>query len=204
MSELHRGVRLAMAAVVVSCVMLGCTFVIRPAPNPVISGKKIPLKVALLIDEDQMRQFHFASGLAVVGMAHGWVVETGTALRQGAENAFCKMFSSVRALRTQSEFSDSTDLTLLVTPKVDRFAISQALAADMELSCILVNRADSVIYSGSVPARGKARMAEGCLLGVAGGKTAISSTSTEAFNRAFALLAEDIRKKVDFAPYLNR
>ncbi len=58
------------------------------------------------------------------------------------------------------------------------------------------------MYENTIPSKGGSQAATGCLLGVWGGKMALSGTSNEAFDMAFAQLADDIMKKVDFSPYL--
>ncbi|UCG51767.1 MAG: hypothetical protein JSW58_16600 [Candidatus Latescibacterota bacterium] len=119
----------------------------------------------------------------------------------GAETTFTRMFQHVDMLGSMDEF-ESRPLTLLITPQIREFAVSQGLAATLYLDCKLVDKAGDVVYENTIPTNGEGQAATGCLLGVWGGKMALSKTATDAFNKAFGALASDIRQKVDFTPYM--
>jgi len=165
--------------------------------------EKIPLDVGLYVDTAQAQQIYSRSGLCLIGMAHTWQVNTGGALNLGAERTFQRIFANVERLKSTEEFANKP-LTLLITPQLKNFNISQSLAADLILYCKLVDKTGQTIYENTIPAQGSGQGAMGCLLGVFAGKKALSDTSADAFNTAFAMLASDIVRKVDFSPYLKK
>lgn len=182
----------------------GCTFEVRPQPYPLIQNEnKINLALGLLIDDSQVRQVHSQSGLAAVGAVHTWRIETGTALMTGAENTFRALFTKVDVVKSQTEFKDKA-LTLVVAPQISSFTIDQSLAAQLYLHCKLADRDGKVLYENTIPASGSGHSGAGCLMGVWGGESSLRENTNEAFNQAFALLAADIMKKVDFRPYLGQ
>jgi hypothetical protein len=185
-----------------SLILVSCSFAVRLDPSPIpYTEEKIDLDVGLFVDQFQMGQIHSRSGLCLIGMVHTWNVETGMALRVGAERVFKRVFTKVEILEEVGEFKDKP-LTLLITPTIQRFNISQDLAAELHLHCRLVDQVGEVVYENTIPSKGGSHAGTGCLLGVWGGQKALSETSNEAFNMAFAHLANDIVKNVDFSPYL--
>lgn len=181
-----------------------CTFAVRPQPCPLIQNQnKIDLALGLLIDDAQVRQVHSQSGLAAVGMVHTWRIETGMALRIGAENTFRALFTKVDVVRSKTEFRDKA-LMLVVAPRISRFTVDQSLAAQLNLQCKLTDRDGKVLYENTIPASGSSHSGAGCLMGVWGGETSLRENTNEAFNQAFVLLAADMMKKVDFGPYLGQ
>jgi len=187
---------------ILSAGLVGCTFVIRPFPGSALVDKKIDLRVGLLIDDTAAGQVSSTSGLFMIGLVHTWKVEVGGAMLQGATATFSNMFTEVKNLKSKDQFA-SSDLILLITPVIQQFTIEQDLSAKLTLHCVLADRKGTALYDKTIPVTGKAQTATGCLLGVAGGQTAINETSTDAFNQAFQFLAQDILKTVDFSPYLK-
>jgi hypothetical protein len=189
----------------VYCLILSsCTVPVHLDPVPRIYVKeKIKCDVGLFIDQSQIMIPTPQSGLCLIGMANTWNVETGRGLYLGAERTFRSIFTNVEILKEIKEFTNKP-LTLLITPKVQMFNISQDLAADLMLYCKLVNRVGETVYENTIPAKGESQAATGFCLGFWGGETALSKTSNDAFNKAFAFLADDIIKKVDFTPYQSR
>lgn len=184
----------------------GCTFTVRVTPNPgvyIIKKEKIKLSVGLFIDDYQIRQIHSQSGFCLIGVLHTWEIQTGMALRISAENTFREIFTHVEILKTVSDFTKKP-LTLLITPKIERFYISQDLTAELVLYCKLIDQTGKVVYENTIPAKGESQAITGFLFGMWGGEYALSKTSTSAFNKAFAFLASDIIKKVNFDEYLKR
>jgi hypothetical protein len=136
-------------------------------------------------------------------MVHTWRIETGIALRIGAENTFSSLFTKVQVVGSQTEFRNKA-LILVVTPQISSFTIQQDLTAQLYLHCRLADRNGTVLYKNTIPASGSGNNAAGCLLGLLGGETSLRMNTEEAFNQAFAYLASDMMKKVDFSPYLNK
>jgi hypothetical protein len=178
-----------------------CTFVVQPQPYPPIgSQKKVDLTLGLLIDDAQALQVHNQGCLFAVGVVHTWRIETGTALRIGAQNAFRALFTKVEVVKSQTEFKDK-GLLLVVAPRVIHFAVDQSLTTQLYLQCRLTDRDGKVLYENTIPARGSSHSGAGCMMGVWGGETSLRENTEEAFNQAFALLASDMMKKVNFIPY---
>ncbi len=184
--------------------LVGCTFTVPINPNPAAyySVDKIDLDVGLLIDDSQIRQVHSQSGFCLLGVAHTWNFQTGMALRIAAEQIFKKMFTKVELLSSASEFQNKP-LTLLITPKITRFNVSQDITAELLLYCKLIDQNGKVVYERTIPAKGSSQALTAYFGGVFVGKQTLSQTSTEAFNRAFEFLAKDIKEKVDFSVYLK-
>ena len=175
-----------------SLVLGGCSFLVRLDPNPIpYIREKIDLSVGLFVDESQIKQIHSQGGFCLIGMGHTWDVETGMALRVGAERIFRRVFTNIGILQEVSEFTNKP-LTLLITPRIERFNISQDLAAELYLHCKLIDQIGKVVYENTIYSKGGSQAATGCLLGVWGGQMALSETSNEVFNKAFAFLANDI------------
>jgi len=179
-------------------------------PDPVPhTTKKIDLNAGLFIDEAQTRQGHTQGGSCLTGMGQQWSIETGGALRIGAERTFRKIFTDVEILNSMGEFKNKP-LTLLVTPKIVEFYIRN-LTATLSLHCKLVNQAGEMVYEKTIISTGVAQGATTALfsvwwsgiLGAIPTQRAISEASHEAFNNAFVLLADDIVNKVDFSTYLK-
>ncbi|MCK4417891.1 MAG: hypothetical protein KAV99_06960, partial [Candidatus Latescibacteria bacterium] len=113
-----------------SLVLGGCSFLVRLDPNPIpYIREKIDLSVGLFVDESQIKQIHSQGGFCLIGTGHTWDVETGMALRVGAERIFRRVFTNIGILQEVSEFTNKP-LTLLITPRIERFNISQDLAAE--------------------------------------------------------------------------
>ncbi len=181
----------------------GCVFQVhlRPYPAPYITAEKIDLSVGLFIDESKLIPYHSQSGLCLIG--HTWQIQTGIALRTASEQTFRRLFTNVEILSQLSEFKNKP-LTLLITPKIERFYVSQGLQAELFLYCKLVDQMGKVVYENTIPSKGSSQWGMAFFFGVWAGEEALSKTSTEAFNKAFAFLADDIVKKVDFSIYLQK
>lgn len=180
----------------------GCTFDVYVRPTPILdTTKKINLKIGLFIDESKLPPYHSQSGFCLMGGT--WNIHTGVALRMGAEQTFKTLFTDVEILKDVSEFKNKS-LALLITPKIKRFHVSQSIQAELFLHCILVDQVGKIVYDHTIPVKGSSEGGLVFIFGVWAGKEALSKTSTDAFNRAFALLADDIIKKVNFSPYLEK
>lgn len=189
--------------IILILIILNCSFSVHLDPNPFPDIKqKIDIDVGLFINESQIQKIHSQSGLCLIGMAHTWNIETGWALRVGAERTFKRIFTNVEILKNLGEFRDKS-LTLLITPKIENFNISQDLSAELFLHCKIVDKKGDVLYERTIPAKGASQSFTGFLFGVFGGQEALSTTSNEAFNIAFSLLAQDIITKIDFEPYIR-
>lgn len=181
-------------------VLASCTFVVKPQPYPPVSvPTKIDVPVALLIDDAQLCQVHSQGCLAAVGMAHTWRIETGMALRFGAEQTFRALFSRVAVISSLAQFDENT-LILVVTPRISQFAIDQSLDARLFLECRLADRDGKVLYESTIPATGSGHSAAGCMMGVWGGEASLRENTNEAFNQAFVLLAADILNRSTSVP----
>lgn len=175
------------------------TIYLNPNPGFYISSPPINVSVGLLIDPMQAQQVH-STGFSLLA---GGTVGTGLALRTASENTFRKLFTKVEVLSNRDEFTGK-QLTLLITPSITRFSISQDVTAELFLYCKIVDQAGKTVYEKTIPARGST---QGGLAYIGGGyvrENVLSTTSTEAFNQAFSMLGNDIAKNADFSPYLKK
>lgn len=198
-----RTIRLVLLFIGTCLLFWDCSFNIYVRPIPRIPNTQpIELKVGLLIDESNLRLIHSQSGLFMIGMGWTWKIHMGTGLKMAAEHTFKKLFTQVEILRRTVEFKNQ-DLIMLITPKITHFNVSQALTASLTIHCKIIDREGKTVYESTVATEGSSEAMTGCLFGVFGGEEALSKTSSEAFNRAFEILARDIISNVNFKQYLN-
>ncbi len=193
------------AAVIVLVVAQGCTTSVHVAPHPelYISETPINVNVGLLVEEAQEFEYYTLGGTCLLGMLNSWRIETGPAFRLAAENAFKKIFAHVEIVRKPQQFQEGT-LVLLVRPRISSFYVGQSLSATLVLSCSIVDRTGKVLYESSYPGTGPGRTGLVFVGGFFAGASALSSSSATAFDTAFTSMALDVKRTVDFSPYLGQ
>jgi hypothetical protein len=182
--------------------LAGCTTAVHFDATPMVDVRnKIDLDVGVFVDKSQMNQVYSESGLYLLGLLNTWNVQTGAGSAATAWKTFSLMFRSVEMLKVAGDF-ESRSLTLLITPTIEHFAISQDLTADLLLKCVIVDRFGETVYKNTVAASGGSQMMTACCLGALGGQSVLGKTSGDAFSDAYTQLANDIMKRVDFSRYL--
>lgn len=185
----------------------GCSYTVYLNPEPFPNLRdRIDLSIGIFIDDRQVRQtYSYQSGLL-----NTWNIGIGTALIVGAEKTFRRVFTHVEILKASSDFAEKP-LTLLITLQNEVFKITGDLAAILHLHCKLIDKTGKVVYENTVYSQGGSKMETACLFSLGGmfgsmygKKILLKETSNEAFNKAFAILANDIINKVDFSIYQKR
>jgi hypothetical protein len=206
--ELRRTGVLGVAASVLLMAHCASTVYLNPNPALYIAAPRSDLSVGVLVNDFETRQVYSGGWNLFVSSSP---IATGLALKMAAENTFARLFSKVEMLSNSDEFK-SRQLTLLVTPRISRFVVLSDVTAELFLYCKIEDQNGKVLYEKTIPARGTSQAGLAYVGGGFGGglgsavvgQSALGTTSTEAFNSAFSMLANDIVKNVDFSPYVKK
>jgi hypothetical protein len=182
----------------------GCSTAVHVSPHPesYIANAPVDVSAGLLIEDSQAYQTYTMGGGCLLGMLNHWQIETGPALMLAAQSTLPRIFSQVTPMRTRQEFEEGTQ-RLLISPSIASFYVSSGLSADLVLHCRIVDRQGKLVHEGSYMAKGPGQAGSVFWGGFFAGQGALSKTSSDAFEFAFTSLATDIRKRVDFTPYLG-
>jgi len=173
--------------------LAGCVLNVAVSPNPSVKIERAyDVSAALLITKTEEN--------LVAGTSRA-KFQVGKALVAGSRKTFGRMFSSVARVRTVNEFSPDSQ-ALVIMPYFGRLNYNAwNEGVSVTIGCRICDSAGKTIYEGTATATGDP--GEMNYTGFDRGRM-MNEIASDAFNRVFCSLADDILAKADFSSYVKK
>jgi hypothetical protein len=173
----------------------GCTYSVRPSPNPRYSPvHKQKLNAGLYVSPaGRLSYFDYAAGLFTK-----YRIEYGDALVRGADLVFGGMFEKTTWLDSLPE-ATAEHVDLIVKLEMAGFEVSSGLAASCNIACTVTAPDGRELYHKHTFGAGKGEMIGVMLIGSLAYEPALRQTSEEAITKALLFQVSQMEKEIDFA-----